>query len=198
MTAVVERWTEYADTITDGLRAMIVTDATGGSMPASEGFARWVAMTHGTHERGGQLFMVGNGGSAAMASHMVTDAVALANLRAFAFNDPAMLTATSNDHSFDEVFTVPLDRLARTGDLLIALSCSGNSPSIVRALQTGRLRGLQTVTVSARQADNRSRSLGDLNFYVPLSRYGWAQCAHQVILHYWFDQYLDLHGHGAV
>ena len=46
--------------------------------------------------------------------------------------------------------------------------------------------------------DNGARRAGDLNFYVPLSRYGFAESAHQVVLHYWFDQYLNVHGSGAL
>jgi hypothetical protein len=54
------------------------------------------------------------------------------------------------------------------------------------------------VTVTAMQATNTCRARGDLNFYVPLTRYGLAQSAHQIILHYWFDQFLDCHRQGAV
>ena len=198
MKAVAELWSGYADVITAGLRDMVVTDRTGGDVPAQDAFARWVAMTHAIQERDGQLFIIGNGGSAGMASHMVTDALALANLRANALNDPTTLTAAANDRSFDQTFALQLERLARAGDLLIGISQSGNSSNIVRAVESSRSRSLRTITLSAMRTDNRCRALGDLNFYVPLARYGWAQSAHQVILHYWFDQYLDQHGQGAV
>jgi D-sedoheptulose 7-phosphate isomerase len=198
MKAVVERWADYTDTIAEGLKAMAVTDAAGQPVDPQDGFARWVAMTREMHQRGNQLFIIGNGGSAAMASHMVTDALALADLRAYAFNDATLVTAAANDLSFERVFVMPLERLARAGDQLIAVSQSGNSRNIVCAVEAARARGLQTVTLSAMRPDNRCRTLGDLNFYVPLARFGWAQSAHQVILHYWFDQYLDHHGRGAV
>ena len=68
----------------------------------------------------------------------------------------------------------------------------------VRALEATRGLAVEAVTLSAMRPDNRSRRMGDLNFYVPLDRYGWAESAHQVILHYWFDQYLNLHRHGAL
>jgi D-sedoheptulose 7-phosphate isomerase len=93
---------------------------------------------------------------------------------------------------------LPLERLGRTGDLLIAISSSGNSPNIVRALEAARRLDVGTVTLSGMAADNRARALGDLNFYVPVRRYGWAESAHQVILHYWFDQFQDVHGPGAI
>jgi D-sedoheptulose 7-phosphate isomerase len=198
MRAAVEDWTGYIDAIATGLQRLVVTDAHGDTIPAAEGFARWVAMTHAIDERGGQLFIIGNGGSAGMASHMVTDALTNGRLRAIAMTDPTMLTATANDASFDDVFALQVERLGRSGDLLIALSCSGNSRNIVRAVEMGRSRDLQTVTVSAMKADNACRTRGHLNFFVPLARYGWAQSAHQVILHYWFDQYLDRHRTGAL
>ena len=198
MKAVAELWTAYADVISAGLRDMVVTDAAGVVVPVQDAFSRWVAMTHDVQQRDAQLFIIGNGGSAAMASHMVTDALVIARLRANALNDVTALTAAANDFSFEQTFSLQLDRLARAGDLVVAVSQSGNSPNIVRAIETSRPRQIGTVTLSAMQADNRCRTAGDLNFYVPLGRYGLAQSAHQVILHYWFDQYLDLHGQGAV
>jgi hypothetical protein len=54
------------------------------------------------------------------------------------------------------------------------------------------------VTLTGMGGGNRARTLGDLNFHVPLSRYGWTESAHQVILHYWFDQYLCEHRQGAL
>jgi D-sedoheptulose 7-phosphate isomerase len=198
MKAAAELWTGYADAITTALREMIVTDGAGVALPAQDGFARWVSMTHALQQRDGQLFMVGNGGSAAMASHMVTDAIAIGRLRANALNDPTMLTAAANDLSFDQTFALQLERLARADDLVVAVSQSGNSPNIVRAVESCRRRQIPTVTLSAMRLDNRCRAAGDLNFYVPLARYGLAQSAHQIVLHYWFDQYLDQHGQGAV
>jgi D-sedoheptulose 7-phosphate isomerase len=193
-----EAWSEYVQTIADALRRMVVTDHAGAELQAADGMAQWVAMTRATHDRDGHVFIIGNGGSAGMASHMAADAAKNGGLRALALNDPAFLTATANDLSYDQVFSLPLQRLGRTGDMLIAISSSGNSPNIVRAVETFRTIGGASVTLSAKGGDNRARAAGDLNFYVPLPRYGWAESAHQVILHYWFDQYQDVHGTGAI
>ena len=57
---------------------------------------------------------------------------------------------------------------------------------------------IQIVTLTGMCADNRARALGDLNFYIPARRYGWVECAHQLVLHYWLDQYLNLHADGAI
>ena len=193
-----EGWTDYFETIAGGLRRMAATDRAGAAVSPADAVARWVAMTRATHDRAGQLYIIGNGGSAGMASHMAADACKNGHLRAMAFNDAALLTATSNDLAYDQVFSLPLERLGRPGDLVIAISSSGDSPNIVRALESSRTLGLEAVTLTGMQAGNRARTLGDLNFYVPLPRYGWIESAHQVILHYWFDQYLCEHRQGAL
>jgi len=193
-----ESWDEYVDTIATGLRGLEATDRSGASLPARDAVTQWVALTREVHDRDGQLFLFGNGGSAAMAAHMATDACKNGNLRALAFSDSAMLTATSNDLSFDQTFSLPLERLARKGDLAIAISSSGNSPNVVRALEAAEKLGVTTVTLTAKAVGNRARTLGRLNFYVPLRRYGWAESAHQILLHYWFDEYLNRYGNGAM
>jgi hypothetical protein len=57
---------------------------------------------------------------------------------------------------------------------------------------------LKIVTISGKSASNPSRSFGDVNVYVPATRYGWVESGHHVILHYWLDQYLNQHGQGAI
>jgi D-sedoheptulose 7-phosphate isomerase len=193
-----DTWPEYLGALAAGLDGMVVTGRGGACVPAADAFAQWTALTREIDGRGGSVFLVGNGASAGIASHMAADALKNARLRAFTFNDPALLTATGNDLAFDQVFALPLDRLGRDGDLLISISSSGNSPNIVCALEAARARRLHIVTLSGKGADNRSRSLGDLNFYVPSPRYGWVECAHQMIVHYWLDQYMSLHREGPL
>ena len=193
-----ESWTDYYETIADGLRRVAVTDRSGSAVSTADAVARWVSMTRAAHDAGGHVYIIGNGGSAGMASHMAADACKNGHLRAMSFSDVALLTATANDLAYDQVFALPIERLGRPGDLLIAISSSGNSPNIVRALEAARSIGLRVVTLTGMNADNRARALGDLNFHVPLARYGWTESAHQVILHYWFDQYLCEHRQGAL
>jgi D-sedoheptulose 7-phosphate isomerase len=193
-----ETWGEYLGTIAEGLRGVAVTDRQGTALSMADGAARWVAMTRATRDRDGHIYFIGNGGSAGMASHMATDACKNGHLRAIAFNDIGLMTATANDLAYDQIFSLPLERLARPGDMVISISSSGNSPNVVRGLEAAAARRLQIVTLSGMRSDNRSRALGDLNFYAPLQRYGWVESAHQVILHYWFDQYLHLYGQGAI
>jgi len=194
----VEAWPDYLSAASAGLRDLTVTAAGGRLLAAADGFARWVQITHDGQRRGQHLYLAGNGASAMIASHFAADACKNGGLSAMTFNDPALLTATANDVSFREVFALPLRRIGRAGDLLITISSSGNSPNILRALETARSMSIQIVTLSGMCSDNRARAMGDLNFYVPSRRYGWVECAHQLILHYWLDQYLNLHADGAI
>lgn len=180
------------------VRDLSVTDRDGALLSPSEGFRRWIALTRERHTCARAIYLVGNGASAMLASHFAADACKNGGLSAATFNDPALLTATANDVAFDEVFALPLSRVARAGDLLIAISSSGNSPNIVRAIEAARAAAMAIVTLSARSPDNQARHGGDLNFYVPAPRYGWAECAHQLLLHYWLDQYLNLYRGGAL
>src|SRR3954454_19322615 len=124
----VEGWSDYCETIATGLRKLAVTDRAGAVVSTADAVSQWVTMTRTAHDAGGQLYIIGNGGSAGIASHMAADACKNGHLRAIAFNDAALLTATANDLAYDEVFSLPLERIGRRGDLVIAISSSGNSP----------------------------------------------------------------------
>jgi D-sedoheptulose 7-phosphate isomerase len=193
-----ESWTEYLATTIRALENVAVADGQGHPLSTAAGFDRWIDMAHEVGAAGRCLYFIGNGASAMMAGHMATDFTKNCRIRAWAFNDAALLTATGNDAAFDQVFALPLERHARPGDLVISISSSGESPNIVRALETARDLSVRSVTLSGKRPDNRSRSLGDLNFYVPAQRYGWVETAHQLILHYWLDQYLNRYGQGAM
>jgi D-sedoheptulose 7-phosphate isomerase len=193
-----ETWDDYVAAIGSGLSRIVVTDKEGRALEAAEGFRRWVDLTNAVQRQGQNIFLVGNGASAAMASHFAADACKNAGLRTQAFNDGPLLTCTGNDLGFDQVFALPLSRFARLGDMLITISSSGASPNIVRVLERAREMKLSVVTLSGKRSDNPSRSLGDINIYMPSDRYGWIESGHHVVLHYWLDQYLNAHGPGAI
>lgn len=191
-------WDDYVAAIGAGLTHLAVTGKDGQTLSVADGFQRWVEITHDVQEHGQHIYLIGNGASAAMASHFAADACKNGGLRAQAFNDGALLTCAGNDLSFDQVFALPLTRFAQAGDLLITISSSGASQNVLQALERAHEMRLRIVTVSGRSSNNPSRSFGDVNFYLPVSRYGWIESGHHVVLHYWLDQYLDLHGQGAI
>ena len=71
--------------------------------------------------------------------------------------------------------------------MVVAISSSGNSPNIIRAVHQAKELGGTVITISAMNEDNAIRKLGDLNFYVPAKTYGLAETAHAAILHFWMD-----------
>lgn len=181
----------YIKEIEVSLQAMIVTDDRNIVIQQEEGINRWSLLTQKVKKANDVMFFVGNGASAMMASHMAADASKNGEIRSLAFNDAALMTAVSNDISYEDCFSIPLKRFANSNDVLVTISSSGNSPNIIRAIETARQLEMQVVTLSGMKADNRSRKMGDLNFYIPADTYGVVEASHQVLLHCWLDRFME-------
>lgn len=182
-------YSDYVDQINRALSEVEVT-ANGVRVDAERGMRSWCDMTIRLRESGGTMYFIGNGASASMASHMSADACKNGELRCSCFNEISLLTAIANDVSYEQAFAVPLRRFGRGGDILVAISSSGNSSNVINAIDAAREIGVGVVTLSGMSSGNRARSRGDLNFYVPAQEYGHVESSHQVILHSWLDQYL--------
>ncbi|MCK5013499.1 MAG: SIS domain-containing protein [Candidatus Omnitrophica bacterium] len=136
---------------------------------------------------GKKMMFVGNGASAAIASHMATDFWKTNGIRAVAFNDPAGLTCVSNDYGYPHVFEKPIEMFADPGDILIAISSSGQSENILKATIAARKKGVSIITLSGFNTDNPLSQLGDINFYVPSHNYGFVEIVHHAICHSLID-----------
>lgn len=132
---------------------------------------------------GGKLLFIGNGASASIASHMAVDFWKNAGIRAFAFNDSALLTCISNDYGYERVFEKPIEMFAGPGDVLIAISSSGQSENILRGVFAAKEKKAKVVTLSGFEGDNPLRKLGEINFYVPAAQYGYVETVHLSICH---------------
>ncbi len=185
-------YAQYIESIDRSLKGLVVTDASGRVHDSEAGMEQWVALTERARERRGRHYFAGNGASAMMASHMSVDSTKNGGLPSHAFNDVAYLTAIGNDFGYDEVFSFPLEQYGGVDDLLITISSSGNSPNVVRALESARKLGMARVTLSGMKPDNASRKLGILNFYIPARTYGIVECSHQVVLHCWLDKVMNI------
>lgn len=130
-----------------------------------------------------KIIFIGNGGSAAIASHMAVDFWKNAGIRAVAFNDPSGLTCISNDFGYKHVFEKPIEMFAESGDILFAISSSGKSQNILQAVKAARKRNLKVITLSGFDNDNLLRKLGHINFYVPSASYGLVEVVHHFICH---------------
>lgn len=136
------------------------------------------------HHRGARVIFVGNGGSAAIASHCAIDWTKNGGIRAIAFNDAAALTCWGNDAGYDQVFAKQIEHHATPRDSVVIVSSSGKSPNVLAAADAARVRGCaRVVTLTGRNPNNVLRAKGDVNLYVPAADYGLVEMAHMAILH---------------
>ena len=117
---------------------------------ALDGVRRFVLAAARTLRSGGLLLSCGNGGSMCDAMHFAEEWTGRFRsdrraLPAMAMSDPSQLTCISNDFGFDEVFARQVEAHGRSGDLLVAISTSGDSPNVLRACEAAREKGLTTV-----------------------------------------------------
>lgn len=140
-------------------------------------------------QNGKKICFIGNGGSAAIASHMAEDYTKNGKLRAIAFNDAALLTCFANDYGYEQMFSRALDVYGEAGDVLVAISSSGKSKNIINACIAASEMDMYVVTLSGFEKNNPLRNLGNLNFYVDAKEYGFVEISHLAVLHC----ALDLH-----
>jgi len=140
--------------------------------------------------KGNKVIWIGNGGSAAIASHGAIDYWRTGEIKSVCFNDGALLSCIGNDFGYAAVFQKPIEMFAESGDLLISISSSGQSENIINGAKMARTKGCKIITLSGFLPENPLRMLGDLNFYVPSTHYGHVELAHSVICHSFLDLYM--------
>lgn len=169
-----------------------VSDSNHQAIAHGEALDRSNDWLHDAQEKGNKIMIFGNGGSAGVASHMAVDFWKNGGVRAMTFNDAPVLTCIANDYSYEEVFEVPVDQFANSGDIAICISSSGNSVNIRRGATAARAKGCHVITCSGFDAHNPLRGMGHLNFYVPSYSYGFVETIHQLIIHVILDNKLYL------
>ncbi len=149
---------------------------------------------------GRHIFVCGNGGSAATANHFACDMVKGASygrqdrFRIMALSEQIpTLTAYANDVGYDAVFVEPLKNFAHAGDVLIAISGSGNSPNVIRAVEYANSIGCQTIGLSG-QDGGKLAPLAKLNIHVHDNHMGRIEDAHMAICHMICYHFMDTEG----
>ncbi|MBI5100340.1 MAG: SIS domain-containing protein [Nitrospirae bacterium] len=173
---------EYYRRLFDTVNRIGVRNGSGDGMTFSEGVSGAVGLIK-AGIKGHKLMFIGNGGSAAISSHMSVDFWKNGGMRAVAFNDSSLLTCLGNDYGYRHVFEKPVEMFADGGDILIAISSSGRSENILLGVAAARKKGCAVITLSGFDRDNPLSSMGDINFYVPSSAYGPVEVLHHSICH---------------
>jgi len=155
-----------------------------------EEIAAFIRILIDARERGGTVFFIGNGGSAATSSHFANDLAIGTNaydkpFRVVSLTDNhAIVTALANDFGYEEIFVRQLKVLARPGDVVVAISASGNSPNLIRAFEYAKSANIKAVAITAFDG-GRMKAMRDAGIHVPTGpkEYGPAEDAHMVIDH---------------
>jgi D-sedoheptulose 7-phosphate isomerase len=140
-------------------------------------------------ENGSHVYIVGNGGSAGVASHAAIDLFNVAKLRALTLHESSLLTCMANDYGYENAFARTLAQLTRPGDVLIAISSSGCSHNIRNAAAQATNNGGTVITFTGFARDNPLRLVGDINIWLDSSDYGQVEIGHQFILHNISDRF---------
>lgn len=173
----------YVDTLGAVMRTAVATDGQGRNVDLDAAIQWSVATARQVTDQGGKIIFAGNGGSAATASHMATDYSKNGGLRAWAMNDGSMVTCLANDYGYEQVFAKQIEFHGRSGDLLVAISSSGQSANILAAVVAARKLGCAVLTLSGFRPDNPLRKAGDMNLYLGSGAYGYVELGHLALCH---------------
>ena len=152
---------------------------------------RFVEALYAGFEHGRTVFLIGNGGSAANASHFGQDLAkgtlssmsATRRFRVIPLTDNiGFITALANDEGYDSIFEQQLRNLAASGDLLVAISGSGNSPNVIRATEYARSIGMTIIGVTGFDG-GKLKALSDVSVHIPVDDMGMTEALHGVVFH---------------
>jgi D-sedoheptulose 7-phosphate isomerase len=163
-----------------------------------DGVMRLAKTLHAAWQRDAQVFVIGNGGSASTASHFATDLGKGASdkmprpFRVLSLTDNvAWLTAVGNDYSYDDIFVRQLRNYARSGDLLLAVSVSGNSPNLVKAFEWSNEHGLESAAIVGAKR-GRLADIARQSIVIQDTHYGRVEDVQMQILHMLCYAFMEL------
>ncbi len=162
--------------------------------------SRIIDLLEKTQDSRGTVYVLGNGGSSATASHMANDlnvglkrrGIRKFNVISLADNSP-VITAISNDIGYENIFYMQLEDVLKAEDLIIAISCSGNSPNITKAVKYAKEIGSQIVGCTGFDG-GELKQLSDICFHVdtPKGEYGLVEDMHMILDHIIYSYYISL------
>uniref|UniRef100_UPI004047E35C SIS domain-containing protein n=1 Tax=Aliarcobacter sp. TaxID=2321116 RepID=UPI004047E35C len=147
----------------------------------------------------GRLYVLGNGGSSATASHMVNDLGTglrrrdIINLDVVSLGDNSpVVTAIANDIGYDNIFYMQMKGLIKPEDVVLAISCSGNSPNIVKAIEYAKDQGCKIIGVSGFDG-GKLKEISDIKFHIdaPKGEYGLVEDVHMILDHIIYSYYIQ-------
>ena len=129
-----------------------------------------------------KVIIVGNGGSAAMASHVSVDLTKMCKIRSINFNEADLLTCFSNDYGYENWVQRALSYYADKNDLLICISSSGESRNIIKGGKFAKKNGCKVITLTGFNKNNTVSKIGDINLWLSSKNYNLIEMTHHIWL----------------
>lgn len=156
----------------------------GSSISIEEAFELLMQEWVRVRSAGKRVWWVGNGGSAALCSHLSQDMMNKLSIKSQTLNDPSLITCMANDFGYQNVYSKPLNILMDEGDMLIAISSSGQSKNILDCVALAHQKNARVVSVSGFSQTNQLWNAGAfLSFYLPSTLYGVTEVGHEALIH---------------
>ena len=173
----------YFDNLARASAGIVVTNRRGELIGLDAAALAIAASMRPLVESARKVMLIGNGGSAGIASHIAVDLLKNAGIPAMTFTDASSLTCIGNDIGYEAVFQKPVEMFSQPDDILIAISSSGKSKNILSAVLVAQEAGCFIVTLSGFDADNPLRAMGDIIVHVPSHSYGVVEITHLAVCH---------------
>ncbi len=177
----------YLEKLYGLLRQTEVTGVKGVHLTMDEAVIQFTKAVLLAKSEGKKVISIGNGGSAAIASHLQNDLANAIKVRALVFTEPSLLTCLSNDFGYGNALERQAALWGESHDVMIAISSSGKSENVLKAVDQIRTKGAFIVTLTGFKPENPLRTKGDLNLYIAEEHYGYVEAAHSVLAHYLTD-----------
>ena len=178
-----------AESVADYLREYVATLHDGVSQLSDEDLEAAFGLLEDAAERGSNVYVAGNGGSAAIADHLCCDWMKGTHVEhlpalqvvSFTANAP-LLTALANDFGYEASFEKQVEMQGKAGDVLVLVSSSGNSPNVVRAAEAAKRRGMSVIGMTG-FGGGKLATAANVSLHIPVNNYGIAEDSHQMLMH---------------
>jgi len=141
-----------------------------------------VSLINNCKNNNGKVYIVGNGGSSSIASHVSVDLTKVANVQSDTFNNSNVITCFANDYGYENWVSEAIKAYTQKNDMLILISSSGTSKNILNAAKYCKKNQIPLITLSGFSNKNPLRQLGDVNIHVNSDNYNYIEMSHHIIL----------------
>lgn len=187
-----QAWQNHINNTKEILSLISARDIEGHDIDIDIAFKQLKNNALGVMERRKTIYFIGNGVSASIANDASASLAQNTGIHTETFFNFSLITAIANTSSYEDIFAAPLRKRMATGDMLVAISTSGESQSIINAVNEAHKIGGNVCTLSAMNPGNTLRSLGSLNYYIPAESSRNANLCYMEIMNYWIDQLVSI------